>query len=76
MKSLYEELNVNYVKAGNVQVPALVSVETNYEIGFWGQRHKEYLKEHHKVIYYNLRSNIDDNKNLNYNTFVNVDNME
>lgn len=24
----------------------------------------------------NLRSNIDDNKNLNYNTFVNVDNME
>lgn len=54
MKSLYEELNGSYVKAGNVQVPALVSVETNYEIGFWGQRHKEYLKENHKAIYYNL----------------------
>ena len=54
MKSLYEKINGSYVKAGNVQVPALVSVETNYEIGFWGQRHKAYLKENHRVIYYNL----------------------
>ncbi|MDE6863440.1 MAG: TnpV protein [Eubacterium sp.] len=54
MKSLYEEINGSYVKVGNVEVPALVSVDTNYEIGFWGQRHKEYLKETHRVIYYNL----------------------
>lgn len=26
----------------------------NYEIGFWGQKHKAYLKENHRVIYYNL----------------------
>ena len=54
MKSLYEELNGSYVKVGNVRIPALVSVDSNYKIGFWGQRHKEYLKENHRVIYYNL----------------------
>ncbi len=54
MKSLYEELNGNYVNIGEVKIPALISVDTNYEIGFWGQRHKEYLKENHRVIYYNL----------------------
>ncbi|MCM1286356.1 MAG: TnpV protein [Acetobacter sp.] len=54
MKSLYEELNGSYIEVGDVKIPALVSTDTNYEIGFWGQRHKEYLKEHHRVIYYNL----------------------
>lgn len=54
MKSLYKELNGNYVEMGDIKVPALISTETNYEIGFWGQRHKEYLKENHRVIYYNL----------------------
>lgn len=54
MKSLYKEMNGSYVSVGYVRIPTLVSVDTNYEIGFWGQRHKEYLKENHKVIYYNL----------------------
>jgi len=54
MKSLYEELNGSYVKVGDVQVPALVSPDTTYKIGFWGQRHKEYLKENHRVIYFNF----------------------
>ena len=54
MKSLYEELNGSYVSVGDVQIPTLVSVDTNYEIGFWGKRHTEYLKGNHKVIYYNL----------------------
>lgn len=31
MKSLYDELNGSYVKVGNVKIPALVSVDTNYE---------------------------------------------
>ncbi|MCM1114699.1 MAG: TnpV protein [Clostridium sp.] len=53
-KSLYEELNGNYIEVGDIKVPALVSTDTNYEIGIWGQRHKEYLKEYHRVIYYNL----------------------
>jgi len=54
MKSLYEELNGCYVKVGDAKIPTLISTDTNYEIGFWGQRHKEYLKEQHRVIYFNL----------------------
>ena len=28
--------------------------QENREIGIWGQRHKRYLLNHHKVRYYNL----------------------
>lgn len=56
MKSLYEEINGSYIEVGDVNVPTVVSIDTNYEIGFWGQRHKKYLKGNHKVIYYNLLS--------------------
>ncbi|MDE5973357.1 MAG: TnpV protein [Eubacterium sp.] len=54
MKSLYEEMNGSYVSFGDIRIPTLVSVDTNYEIGFWGQRHKEYLKENHRAVYYKL----------------------
>lgn len=54
MKSLYEKLNGSYVEVGDIQIPAIVSVDSKYEIGFWGQRHKEYLKQNRRVIYYNL----------------------
>ena len=54
MKSLYGELKGSYIEIGNVRIPALVSVDTNYEIGFWEQKHKEFLKENHRGIYYNL----------------------
>lgn len=54
MRSFYEELNGNYIEVGDVKIPTLVSTDTNYEIGFWGQKHKEYLKENHRVFYYNL----------------------
>lgn len=54
MKSLYEELYGSYVEVGDIKIPAFVSADTNYEIGSWGQRYKEYLKENHRVIYYNL----------------------
>ena len=33
-------------------LPAEEEMETN--IGFWGMRHKRYLKQNHKVRYYNL----------------------
>lgn len=54
MKSSYEDANGSYVNIGDVKIPTLVSTDTNYEIGFWGQRHKTYLKENHRIIYYNL----------------------
>lgn len=54
MKSLYEEMNGSYIGLGDVKVPTIVSIEANCEIGFWGRKHKKYLKESHRVIYYNL----------------------
>ncbi len=54
MKSLFDENGVGYRQVGDVQVPNLISTDTNYEIGVWGHRHKEYLKENHRGIYYNL----------------------
>jgi len=31
-----------------------LNTEQNAQIGVWGMRHKRHLKQHHKVIYYNL----------------------
>lgn len=56
MKKNYtdEKTRINYTLVGDVYLPNLVSADTNYPIGIWGQRHKEYLKENHKLRYYNL----------------------
>ena len=32
----------------------LPAEEKEANIGIWGMRHKRYLKQHHKVFYYNL----------------------
>lgn len=49
-----EKTSFDYTLVGDVYIPNLVSTDTNYPIGIWGQRHKEYLKENHKLRYYNL----------------------
>ena len=56
MKKNYtdEKIGIDYTLVGDVYLPNLVSADTNYPIGIWGQRHKEYLKENHKQMYYNL----------------------
>lgn len=46
---------MQYEVRGDYRVPCLsISDEKDYEIGVWGQRHRRYLKEYHKVRYYNL----------------------
>lgn len=56
MKKNYtdEKTGINYTLVDDVYLPNLVSADTNYPIGIWGQRHKEYLKENHRLFYYNL----------------------
>lgn len=44
----------DYTLVGDVYLPNLISTDTNYEIGIWGQRHRDYLKQNHKVRYYNI----------------------
>lgn len=54
MKSLIEEMGIGYRQVGKIQIPNLVATDTNYSIGIWGQRHKDYLLENHRLFYYNL----------------------
>lgn len=54
MISLYEVKDGSYTSVGDFNIPNLFLTETNYEIGFWGYRHKKHLKENHRIIYYNL----------------------
>ena len=48
---------LDYTLVGEVYLPNLISTETNYEIGMWGQRHLDYIKNHHKVFYTSLLTN-------------------
>lgn len=48
------KIKFDYTLVGDVYFPNFTSIDTNYEIGIWGQRHRDYLKQNHRVIYYNL----------------------
>ncbi len=48
-------MEITYTMQGDYLLPNLTLPEQkNREIGVWGQRHKKYLLNHHKVKYYNL----------------------
>ncbi len=48
-------MEITYTMQGDYFLPNLTLPEhENREIGVWGQRHKRYLLNHHKVKYYNL----------------------
>ena len=55
MKNIYEEAGGTYTRQGDYELPNLkVSPEKEIEIGVWGQRYRRYLKQYHKIRYYNL----------------------
>ena len=55
MTTFFEQQGVQYEMQGEYRLPCVtLPNERNYEIGVWGERHRRYLKEHHKVRYYNL----------------------
>ena len=55
MKSIYEEAGGTYIQQGDYILPNLkVQPEKEIEIGVWGQRYRRYLKQHHRIRYYNL----------------------
>ena len=48
-------MEITYTMQGDYLLPNLTLPEQeNREIGIWGQRHKRYLLNYHKVRYYNL----------------------
>ena len=47
--------NITYTRQGDYYLPDLkLPKQNDREIGIWGQRRRRYLKEHHKILYYNL----------------------
>lgn len=45
---------ISYTLVGYVYIPNLVSTDTNYEIGCWGRKHKEYIKQYKPSFYTTL----------------------
>lgn len=46
-----ENTGISYTLVGDVYIPNLVSTDTNYEIGYWGRKHKEYIKQYKPAFY-------------------------
>ena len=56
MKTIFENNGGAYMQAGDYLLPnlSLSAEEKETNIGVWAMRHKRYLKQSHKVRYYNL----------------------
>ena len=54
--TIFEKQGGTYTQVGDYMLPDLIPAEEEKEanIGVWAMRHKRYLKQNHKVRYYNL----------------------
>lgn len=54
--TIFEKMGDTYTQVGDYMLPDLLPAEEEQEvnIGVWAMRHKRYLKQNHKVRYYNL----------------------
>ncbi len=53
--SLFEQMGGTYIQQGDYMLPNLIlPAEEERSIGIWGQRRARYLKQYHKILYYNL----------------------
>mgnify|MGYP004675743945 FL=1 len=54
--TIFEKQGGTYTQVGDYMLPDLLPAEeeTEANIGVWAMRHKRYLKQNHKVLYYNL----------------------
>ena len=54
--TIFEKQGGTYTQVGDYMLPDLLQAEEEKEanIGIWAMRHKRYLKQNHKVLYYNL----------------------
>ena len=55
MNTLFEQNGCNYEIQGDYQLPCIATKKQNeLYIGVWANRHRQYLKLHHRIRYYNL----------------------
>ena len=61
----FEKLGGTYRQAGDYYLPNLeIDNQIEVQIGVWGQRHRRYLKQYHKIRYYNLLTSGTLNRHL------------
>ena len=54
-QTLNEQNGDTYTQQGDYYLPDIkLPKQTEYELGVWGQRRRRYLKENHRVLYYNM----------------------
>ena len=54
-KTIFEQMGGTYTMQGDYCLPDLtLPTKEKRPIGVWGQRRLGYLKQHHKILYYNL----------------------
>lgn len=54
-KTIFEQMGGTYTIQGDYCLPDLtIQPEEERPIGVWAQRRLRYLKQHHKILYYNL----------------------
>lgn len=54
-KIVFEQMGGTYTRQGDYLLPnSVLPAEEEQPIGIWGQRRRRYLKEHHRILYYNL----------------------
>ena len=54
-KTIFEQMGGTYTMQGDYCLPDLtLPPEEEHPIGVWGQRRRQYLKQYHKILYYNL----------------------
>ena len=53
--TIFEQTGGTYTMQGDYYLPDLtLPPEEEHPIGVWAQRRLRYLKQHHKILYYNL----------------------
>ena len=54
-KTIFEQMGGTYTMQGDYRLPDLtLPAEEERPIGVWGQRRLRYIKQYHKILYYNL----------------------
>ena len=54
-KTIFEQMGGTYITQGDYCLPNLtLPPEEERLIGVWAQRRRQYLKQHYKILYYNL----------------------
>lgn len=54
-KTIFEQMGGTYTMQGDYYLPNLIlPSKEERPVGVWGQRRLRYLKQYHKILYYNL----------------------